>query len=72
MMASVLANLGIVAEYEGDLDGALAFHEQALELRAEIGDRWALAAAKTNLGEMLMMQRALRGGARPARGGAAA
>ena len=43
MMASLLSNLGVVAEYEGDYALARSFHEQALELRTRarrpLGDR---------------------------------
>ena len=56
MMASLLANLGIVAEYEGDLHTSLELHQQALDLRAEIGDRWAVAAGKSFIGETLVLQ----------------
>jgi tetratricopeptide (TPR) repeat protein len=56
MMASVLSNLGIVAEYEGDYGLSRELHEQALALRSEGGDRWAIAVSMTNLGMIASLE----------------
>ena len=56
MMASVLSNLGIVAEYEADYVRARSLHEQALALRRELGDRWAIANSMTNLGMIALLE----------------
>ena len=55
-MAALLSNLGIVAEYEGDYERSREHHERALELRTEIGDRWALGVSQTNLGMIASLQ----------------
>ncbi len=49
-MASVLSNLGVVAEYEGDMAASRRYHEAALEIRIAAGDRWGIAVSRTNLG----------------------
>ena len=54
-MAAVLSNLGVVAEYEGDLTGANDFHQRSLALRTEIGDRWAIAVSHTNIGMIAVL-----------------
>jgi tetratricopeptide (TPR) repeat protein len=56
MMASVLSNLGIVAEYEGDYPLSRSLHEQALGLRTEFEDRWAIANSMTNLGMIATLE----------------
>jgi tetratricopeptide (TPR) repeat protein len=56
-MAALLSNLGIVVEYQGDLDAARHFHERALALRTESGDRWAIAVSTNNLGLIMAMQK---------------
>jgi tetratricopeptide (TPR) repeat protein len=55
-MAGLLSNLGIVVEYQGDIDAARRYHERALALRTETGDRWAIAVSTNNLGLILAMQ----------------
>ena len=47
--ASLFSNLAIVAEYEEDYDRA-ELNEQALELRARLGDRRGIGASRNNLG----------------------
>ena len=56
MMASLLSNLGVVAEYDGDYELARSLNEQALELRVEIGDRRAIGVSVTNLGMIASLQ----------------
>ena len=56
-MGSLLSNLGVIAEYQGDYAGSRAFHERALALRTDIGDRWAIAVSMTNLGMIAVLQK---------------
>ena len=49
-MGGLLSNLGVVAEYQGDYDASWEYHEWALALRTELGDRRAIAVSLTNLG----------------------
>jgi hypothetical protein len=49
-MASLLSNLGIVAEHRGDYTGAEDHHRRALALRESVGERWAIGNSMTNLG----------------------
>ncbi len=51
-MGNLLTNLGLVAEYRGEYESAQRFHERALELRTEIGDRRALGNSTNNLGNI--------------------
>ena len=55
--ASLLSNLGIVAEYRGDYERARALHERALALRTEIGDRWAIGNSTNCLGMIAVLQK---------------
>lgn len=45
-----LNNLGVLAGIRGDVDAALAYHEQALTLARELGDRGLIAGVLNNLG----------------------
>ena len=50
-------NLGLVAHWEGNLDGAREFYEQSLEIHHELGDKWALAISLNNLGYLAIEQK---------------
>jgi tetratricopeptide (TPR) repeat protein len=56
-MASLLSNLGIIAEYRGDYGRARALHERALALRTEIGDRWAIGNSTNCLGMIDVLEK---------------
>jgi len=56
-MASLLSNLGIVAEYRGDYERSRGFHERALALRTEIGDRRGIGNSTNNLGMIAVLQK---------------
>src|SRR2546421_5741161 len=56
-MGSLLSNLGVVAEYQGDYDRSNQFHERALELRTQIGDRRDIANSMNCLGMVAVLQR---------------
>ena len=62
MMASVLSNLGIVAEYEGDYALARSLARAGARAATEIGDRWAIAVSMTNLGMIASLEGLQRGG----------
>jgi hypothetical protein len=49
-VARALNALGLVEMMEGDLSLACVLHEESLALSREVGDRWAIAWALTNLG----------------------
>jgi tetratricopeptide (TPR) repeat protein len=55
-MGSLLSNMGVVAEYAGDYDASHDFHERALALRRNLGDRWAIAVSQTNLGMIAVLR----------------
>jgi tetratricopeptide (TPR) repeat protein len=55
-MSGLLSNLGVVAEYDGNYTASRDFHERALALRRELGDRWAIAVSLTNLGMIAVLQ----------------
>ena len=40
-VATLLNNLGIIARFQRDLDGARQMNEESLTLFREMGDRWA-------------------------------
>ncbi len=50
----VLSGAGTMAWYEGDFAPAMRWHEQALALARELGDRVAEATARNNLGVQAM------------------
>jgi len=50
LVAGTLTNLGMVMQYEGDLERAQALHTEALTLARDLGDRRLMAVALTNLG----------------------
>ena len=54
--AALFSNLAIIAEYEGDLDQARTLNEQALALRLEVGNRWAIGVSQNNLGMIALLQ----------------
>jgi len=56
-MGSLLSNLGVIAEYRGDYQGSHQFHERALALRTEIGDRWAISVSMNNLGMTAVLRK---------------
>jgi len=56
-MGSLLSNLGVIAEYRADFDESRAYHERALVLRREIGDRQAIAVSMNNLGMIAVLQK---------------
>ena len=55
-MAGLLSNLGVVAEYRGDIPAAREYHEQALELRRQLDDRRAVGVSMTNLGAIAVLE----------------
>ena len=53
---ALLSNLAVVAEYQGDYDEAGRLGEQALALRRELGDRWAIGVSQNNLGMLASLR----------------
>jgi len=56
-MANLLSNLGIVAEYRGDFEGSRGFHERALAIRTDLGDRRAIGNSANCLGMIAVLQK---------------
>jgi tetratricopeptide (TPR) repeat protein len=48
--AIALANLGAIASMRGDLDASAAYHQEAIPIQRELGDRDGLAVSLHNLG----------------------
>lgn|GEM_PF-976009 len=53
-LANTLRIMGSLADEQGRVDEARAHYEQALVLYTEIGDRWGQAAARNNIGLLLL------------------
>lgn len=56
-VASALENLGVVAPYRGDYEGAQAFLEESLLLRRDLQDRSGIAASARFLGHLALRTR---------------
>ncbi len=52
--SATLSNLGILARYERDYAGSVAYFEQALEIRRLMGDRQGEGSFRLNLGAITM------------------
>jgi predicted ATPase/transcriptional regulator with XRE-family HTH domain len=55
-IAGALNNLGIVATWLGDYDGALALHKESLDLRQDRRDAFDMAMSHSNVGDVLLAQ----------------
>ena len=53
-IAGALNNLGTVAAWLGDYDGALALHTESLELRQARRDAFDMAMSYSNVGDVLL------------------
>lgn len=55
-MAALFSNLVSSRSTPGDLDQAKQLNEQALALRLEVGNRWAIGVSQNNLGMIAPLQ----------------
>ena len=56
-----LDSLGVLRRRQGDLRGALAMHQEALESRRSVGDRAGVATSLYNLGTCSRLSATCRG-----------
>lgn len=54
-LATVLDGQGLLLQRSGDLDGAMALHQEAEGLCRELGDRWTLSACLNSQGTILKL-----------------
>ena len=56
LIGIVLADLGLVARYQGDYARAIVFYNKSLDVLNEIGDKWHIALVHRSLGYVALAQ----------------